>query len=279
MSGTRVVSGVVALARKRRKMCGAGAAVGVAAILASVAVAKPLISLFAVFFDSQGTLQTKSSDPSTLNASNPFFDPSIGTNGQACVTCHEPSTGITITVPFIDAAFKRSRDDDNRSDDEDHRSHGLDPLFRPNDTANNPSTSTLSHNAADYSLILNLGVVRIGKTVPTGAAADFTVVAADAATDDTFAAPDKFPLTTDPQHPGVPTLSVFRRPIVNTNVNFDSAVQWDGRQDISNMPVQVQSVIQTLLLGAGTDATLNDSIAAFMTGFIPTRRLAMSPES
>jgi cytochrome c peroxidase len=113
---------------------------------------------------------------------------------------------------------------------------------------------------------LNLGVVRIGKTVPTGAAADFTVVAADAATDDTFAAPDKFPLTTDPQHPGVPTLSVFRRPIVITNVNFDSAVQWDGRQDISNMPVQVQSVIQTLLLGAGLDNSVNNAIADFMTG-------------
>ena len=86
MSATRVFSRVVALAWKRRKMCGAGATVGVAAILASVAVAKPLISLFAVFSDSQGTLQTKSSDPSTLNASNEFFDPSIGTNGQACVT-------------------------------------------------------------------------------------------------------------------------------------------------------------------------------------------------
>src|SRR5271169_5090432 len=46
------------------------------------------------------------------------------------------------------------------------------------------------------SLILNLGVVRIGKTVPTGAAADFTVVAADAATNEEFAAPDSFPLMT-----------------------------------------------------------------------------------
>jgi hypothetical protein len=99
MSGTRVVSRVVTLAWKRRKMCGAGAAVGVAAILASVAVAKPLISLFAVFFDSQGTLQTKSSDPSTLNGKNPFFDASIGTNGQACVTCHEPlSIEETISI-------------------------------------------------------------------------------------------------------------------------------------------------------------------------------------
>ncbi len=39
---------------------------------------------------------------------NPFFDPSIGTNGQACVTCHEPQTGITITPPFIREKFEES---------------------------------------------------------------------------------------------------------------------------------------------------------------------------
>ena len=106
-------------------------------------------------------------------------------------------------MPFITAAFKRSRDDDNRPDDEDHRSHGLDPLFRPNDTANNPHINQFRHSPADYSLILKLGVVRIGKTVPTGDAADFTVVAADEETIDKFAAPEtNFPLMKDPQqHP------------------------------------------------------------------------------
>lgn len=253
MSGTRVFSTVVARAWERRKMR-RGAAVVVAALLASVAVAQAAIVLFAVFSDDQGSLQTVSSDPSTLSASNPFFDPSIGTNGQACVTCHQPSIGITISAPFIDSTFATSG--------------GTDPLFRPNDTANNPST--ISHTAVDYGLILNLGVVRIGKTVPTGAAADFTVVAADADTNNNFAAPDSFPVMTDPQHPGTPTLSVFRRPLVNTNVNFDSSVLWDGRANIANLGGvaggQVEGAIQTLLLGAGTDATVNNSIADFLTG-------------
>jgi Di-haem cytochrome c peroxidase len=194
---------------------------------------------------------TQSSDPTTLNSSNAYFDPSIGTNDQACVTCHQPSVGITVSPDFINEAFTRS---------------GIkDPLFRRNDTANNPHTMQ-NDPKKDYSLILNLGVMRIGKTVPTGAAADFTVVAADAATDTKFAAPDHFPLTTDPQHPGVPTLSVFRRPLVNTNVNFDSSVLWDGRADISNMRAQVIGAIQTLLLGPGNDNEINDEIVAFMTG-------------
>jgi cytochrome c peroxidase len=256
MSRTKHFPRVVALAWKRPKMWGAGAAVVLATILASVTVAGAAIVLFGVFKDDTGTVQTQSSDPTTLNASNAFFDPSIGTNGQACVTCHQPSVGITISVDFINRAFNATSGGTGP----------LDPLFRPNDTANNPHTNSLSKNPADYSLILNLGVVRIGKTVPTGAAADFTVVAADAETNTMFAAPDHFPLTTDPQHFGTPTLSVFRRPLVNTNVNFDSSVLWDGRADISNMPAQVNGAIQTLLLGPGGDPEVNGEIADFMTG-------------
>jgi hypothetical protein len=196
MKDTRIFSRIVVPALTRRRMCGAGAAIIAAAVLTGAVVAAPKVTLlegalFAVFKDDQGTLQTKSTAPQTLNAKSPFFDPSIGTNGQACVTCHEPSTGLTITVPFIDAAFTAS--------------NGTDPLFRFNDTAINPHCSGSS---CDFSLFRSFGVVRIGKTVP--ASANFTVVAANAATDAKFAAPDHFPLTTDPQHPDKsPTLSVF----------------------------------------------------------------------
>jgi cytochrome c peroxidase len=209
--------------------------------------------LFAVFVDDTGTVLTQSSDPTTLNSSNAFFDASIGMNGQACVTCHQPSIGITISTDFINKAFTKSG--------------GTDPLFRPNDTANNPFGTITTDNPDNYSLIKTLGVVRIGKTLPTGAnAPDFMIVAANAVTNEIFAAPETFPLTGDPQHLGMPTLSVFRRPLVNTNVNFDSSVLWDGRADISNMRAQVNGAIQTLLLGNGGDNEINDEIAAFMTG-------------
>jgi cytochrome c peroxidase len=246
-----------------RNMRGFRVAAIVMAVLATVAVAKAAILLFAVFPDRTGAVQTESSDPATLNQTNPFFDTSIGTNGQACVTCHEPFTGITITPPFI-----RDRFEDT---------HGTDPLFRPNDTANNPSTTT--HTRDDYSLIRKFGIVRIGEKISPNGPADYTVTA-DAATNATFAAPDMFPLHTDPQHPGIPTLSVFRRPLLNTNLNFDSAVLWDGRANISNIgptsladtSSQVDGAVTTLLLGPGlkgASATIlaqEQALASFMTG-------------
>jgi cytochrome c peroxidase len=262
MSGTRCSPRAVALAWKRRKIYGAGGAAIIAAILAPGAIAQtvsqqpPTTAFFAVYPDAQGSVTTNSTDPSTLNTKNPYFDPSIGKNGQACVTCHEPFTGITITVPNINQAFNAS--------------HGTDPLFRFNDTANNPSFG--SPTAANYSVFLSHGTARTAKTVP--ATKDFTVVA-DAATNMEFAAGDTptnnmFPLMNDPQHPGTPTLSLFRRPLINTNVNFDSAVLWDGRADISMLDTtpggQVMGAIQTMLLGAGDNQKVNTAIADFMTG-------------
>jgi cytochrome c peroxidase len=250
-----------------QKKLGTRAVIVSVALLATVAVAEAGIELFRVYRDDTGRVQTQSSDPSTLNATNPFFDPSIGTNGQACVTCHEPQTGITITPPFI-----RDRFEDT---------NGTDPLFRANDTANNPFTTT--HTRDDYSVFLKLGTPRIGEKVQQAATPnDFTVVAANDATNAVFAAPDMFPLSTDPQHPGVAggTLSIFRRPLVNVNLNFASAVLWDGRADTTNIgpnsatdtTSQVDGAITTLLLGPGLkggSATIlaqEDAIANFMTG-------------
>jgi cytochrome c peroxidase len=221
-------------------------------LLTAVAVSAA-IALFRVYSDDTGRMQTSSSNPTTLNATNPFFDPSIGTNGQACVTCHEPQTGITITPPFIREKFEES--------------NGTDPLFRPNDTANNPQLPLSKHTRDDYSVFLALGTPRIGELVQQSATPnDFTVVA-DAASNAKFAAPDMFPLHTDPQHPGLATLSIFRRPLVNTNVNFDSSVLWDGRADISRLSTQqVPGAIKSLLLGTGADPTVNQAIVDFMTG-------------
>jgi len=116
-------------------------------------------------------------------------------------------------------------------------------------------------------LFLTLGVARIGELVQQATTPnDFTLAAANAATDQKFAAPDIFPLTTDPQHPGSPTVSMFRRPIINVNTNFDSSVLWDGRAKIENLRGQVNGAVVTLPLGTAGDTTLDDHIAAFMTG-------------
>ena len=192
--------------------------------------------------------------PAPLDATNIFFAPNAGIspqagfpgNDQGCVTCHQPGQGFTIHVDFINDTFLANPND---------------PLFRFNDTADNPAAG--APTADNYSVFLNQGAVRIGETVNT--TRDYSVTAASPAVDAKFAAPDSFPLLTDPQHPGVATLSVFRRPLVNTNVHLDSSVLWDGRASIGNMRAQATGAIKTLLL-ANPTADEADQIVAFMLG-------------
>jgi cytochrome c peroxidase len=206
-------------------------------------------SIFQAFPDDSGLVQAKPGHRN-LNAHNKFFDPAVGTNGQACVTCHEPEQGFTVHVDNIVAAFTASQ--------------GLDPLFRVVDSADRPDapTGTLAERQAAYNLVQTLGVFRIGKTVP--AVADFKIEQQDTGQ---FG---PLPTLNDPQHPGVLTLSAFRRPLVNLNVRFDSSVLWDGRASITDMDTQVKGAIQTLLLAPGNPPVDNPKtdheIAAFMTG-------------
>ena len=243
--------------RQKRRLLWPALAIISAFVLVGGAIAG-IPSIFRAFPDDSGDVKSATADP-TLNGTNKFFDPSIGTNGQACVTCHQPAQGFTIHVGVIDDTFA---------------ANPTDPLFRANDTADNPHTTAIT--AENYSVFLSLGAVRIGKNFPAApVTTNFTVVAADDATDDKFAAPEHFPLMNDPQHPGKATLSLFRRPLVNTNVHLDSSVLWDGRASIDKLtptkppaaaPGQVQGAIQTLLLGPGTDPAVNADIAKFMLG-------------
>src|SRR5262252_5971743 len=46
------------------------------------------------FPDSSGTFRNATNNPAVVSTSNSFFYASLGTNGQACVTCHQPSQGF-----------------------------------------------------------------------------------------------------------------------------------------------------------------------------------------
>jgi len=227
-------------------------------------------SIFRLFTDDSGKIQSAPSAVTistssgqivevntALDATNTFFIPNFGTtgNGQSCATCHQPDQGFTINVERIQAAFAAS--------------NGTDPLFRPNDTANDPNIPLSSHSAADYSLMLHTGIVRIGKTFPSGGS-DFTAVAADQATITKFGGPFPLGAGTNPVDPqqgvGHQTLSVFRRPLVNTNVHLDSSVLWDGRASIGNMRAQVIGAAKTLLLVPSPTNEQADQVAAFMLG-------------
>ena len=227
-------------------LAGQAAAQSASAASAGSGSAHPFVGpIIGLFPDSSGVFGNTTSNPGVVTPSNSFFDPSLGTNGQACVTCHQPDQGFSVTTPFIDTQFDRSQ--------------GLDPLFRANDTATRPDAdlSTTGRRRQAFELALQLGVFRIGKTSP--ASAEFTV---DSQNTSRFG---PLPNTADPQAPGQPTLSLFRRPLATTNTRLDSVVLWDGRQNIHNLRTQVKAAARTLMLGPNVTDAQADDAASLMT--------------
>jgi cytochrome c peroxidase len=131
---------------------------------------------------------------------NPFFR-DLGTNGRACVTCHRPDQGWTITPEDVQRRFVEST--------------GLDPIFRNNDGSDceNADISTLRKRRTAFGLLLTRGVIRVGLDVPSGA--EFSIDDVD-----------------DPYdcNASRTSASMYRRPLPATNLRFLSAVMWDGRE-------------------------------------------------
>ena len=156
------------------------------------------LSNLVAFPNASGSSATYSTN-GKLDERNAFFA-SLGTNGRSCATCHAPATGFTFTPQRARALFDSSG--------------GTAPLFRANDGANSPDAdvSTVEARRAAYSMLLTRGVIRVGIGVPPNA--DFEVTAID-----------------DPYGYAKPTeLSLFRRPLTSTNLKFNAAVMWDGRE-------------------------------------------------
>ena len=76
------------------------------------------------FTNANGAARAVTVNGAAMIENNPFFQ-SLGTNGRACVNCHQPSAAMTITPPQIQAVFNATS--------------GTDPLFRLNDGANGPN--------------------------------------------------------------------------------------------------------------------------------------------
>jgi cytochrome c peroxidase len=148
--------------------------------------------------DPSGELETYTTN-TTFDQTGAFFQ-SLGTNGRACVSCHQPSDAMSVTPPHIQARFIASG--------------GTDPIFRPVDGATCPTddVSTVGARRQAYSMLLNKGLIRVSMPIPDNA--EFTLVAVD-----------------DPYNcASASNMSLFRRPLPATNLRFLSAVMWDGRE-------------------------------------------------
>jgi hypothetical protein len=154
----------------------------------------------ALFGNPSGASETYSTTGGGIDLTGPFFQ-SMGSNGRACSTCHQPSDGMSVSAASIQQRFAVTQ--------------GLDPIFRTNDGSNcnhNIDVSTLAGRSAAYSLLRTRGLIRIALAVPANA--DYWVVGVN----------NQYGCN----EPDV--ISMYRRPLPSTNLRFLSAVMFDGRE-------------------------------------------------
>ena len=173
-----------------------------------------------------------------IRVNHPFFR-SLGTNGRACVTCHVPTEGWSITPGGMRVRFRDTQ--------------GLDPIFRTNDGSTSPlaDVSTLQARRTAYALLLSKGLIRVGLPVPDGA--EFTLDSVDD--------PYGFASATE--------LSLFRRPLPSTNLAFLSTVMWDGRETFPNRSMRFNLMDQAnaATVGHAEGAALDPSVRKAIANF------------
>jgi hypothetical protein len=205
-----------------------------------------------------GTSHVVTVDGTAIDQTNPFFQ-SLGTNGRACVTCHQPTAGMTITPPQIQTLFNSTS--------------GTDPLFRLFDGSVGPNApvATLAQKQTAYSLLLSKGLIRIPLTLP--ATRDFDVQV----TLNPYASSGANPAQNTIIAPtATPELSFYRRPLLSANTRFISTVMWDGREaTVSPVPpnpkdtdgdgvqaFEATAPVHTNMLTQANDATRGHAQAA-----------------
>ena len=82
-------------------------------------------------------------------ANHPFFK-AMGSNGRACVTCHQPSDGMSLSVETIQQRWEQT--------------DGKDPLFAAIDGSNCPNLD--QDDKASHSLLLEKGLIRVALPWP-----------------------------------------------------------------------------------------------------------------
>lgn len=206
--------------------------------------------------NAQGELGVISTTPLSTEG-HPFFEP-VGTNGRACVTCHQPANAMSLSVETIQ---KRWAD-----------TNGSDPLFAMVDGANCPNLKP--EDPASHSLLLENGLFRIGMPWPpkSGATPEFTIEVVEDPTGCNLDA-------TYGMNSATPTVSVFRRPRMSANLryvttSFSLSGRFDGKRGMPlavdaktgqrvGLPIMSDARHQTL------EAQARDAITGHMQGAGP----------
>jgi cytochrome c peroxidase len=190
----------------------------------STGVFPPVIPRHLRADDPSGAVETFNLGAPVHTEDHPFFQ-SLGTNGRACATCHEPRSAWGVSVESIRHRFEESR--------------GTDPIFRPVDgaTCDTDDVSTFEARRKAYSLLLSRGLIRIFLPLPAVQLHSNPAVPRDyeiAGLTDPYGCTD---LSSDPA-----IVSVYRRPLPSANLRFLTecpsgdptcnplSIMWDGRE-------------------------------------------------
>jgi cytochrome c peroxidase len=177
--------------------------VGVAQSQQGVAQRNSDIQNLQPYLNATGFVATYS-ETGKIDTRGEFFQ-SLGTNGRSCATCHQAAQAMSISARGVRDRFIQTK--------------GRDPVFAAIDGANCPNARP--GDALARSLLLRSGLIRVFLATPT-TGSQFTVSAAY----------DPFGCAVD-MSTGSQVLSFYRRPLPTTNLQFLSAIMFDGRESLS----------------------------------------------
>lgn len=96
-----------------------------------------------------GSLRVLLKDGPLATKGHPFFEP-LGSNGRACVTCHQPADAMSLSAETARSRWAATQ--------------GRDPLFAATDGSNCPDLPQADR--ASHSLLLDFGLIRIQRPWP-----------------------------------------------------------------------------------------------------------------
>jgi hypothetical protein len=171
--------------------------------------------------DDHGRLGLINASGSINTQDHPFFTP-LGANGRACVTCHQPSDGMSLSAATAQRRWTETG--------------GKDPLFAPIDGANCPGLPRLER--ASHSLLLDRGLFRVSQVWPPRGPDGRTIrpeFKIEVVRDPTGC-------NTDPVYglnSANPMISVYRRPRVVANLKYvtNSAGLFNAKNVAMTMPL------------------------------------------
>lgn len=119
---------------------------------------KEVLPEFEAFDNSNGKMGVLNASGMVKTEGHPFFTP-LGTNGRACVNCHQPAWGMSVSADGLQNRWRMT--------------DGQDPVFAAFDGSNCPNLPQADKKS--HSLLLNRGLIRIPISWPPKNGAEFTI--------------------------------------------------------------------------------------------------------